>query len=69
METVAFNPSSHIQAAQYDAETKELVIRFPQASYLYADVPQDVVDGFSAAISAGSYLHASIKGRFVATKL
>lgn len=70
MEAVPFIGSSNIRSAQYDSATQELVISFiGGGTYSYAQVPQSVVDGFSAAPSAGSYLHAAIKGKFAATKL
>jgi hypothetical protein len=67
-QAIPFTESSHIKSATYDPDTQELIVSFPNASYSYAGVPQDVVDGFSAAPSAGSYLHANIK-RFPTTKL
>ena len=69
-QAIPFTASSHIVAATYDADTQELIITFPGGkSYSYAGVPQDVVDGFSADDSAGSYLHANIKGKYETTKL
>ena len=71
-QAIPFTASSHIVAATFDADTQELIITFPGVpelkSYSYAGVPQDVVDGFSAAPSAGSYLHANIK-KYPTTKL
>lgn len=68
-QAIPFAESSHLTAASYDPDTQELIVSFGKNSYSYAGVPQDVVDGFSAAPSAGSYLHASIKGKYETTKL
>jgi hypothetical protein len=68
-QAILFAESSHITAASYNPDTQELIVTFGKSSYSYAGVPQDVVDGFSAAPSAGSYLHANIKGKFETAKL
>jgi hypothetical protein len=69
-QAIPFTASSHItEPVTYDPDTRELIVSFGKNSYSYAGVPQDVVDGFSAAPSAGSYLHASIKGKYETTKL
>lgn len=69
-QAIPFTASSHIAAATYDSDTEELIVTFPGGkAYSYAGVPQDVVDGFSAAPSAGGYLHANIKGKYETTKL
>ena len=68
-QAIPFAESSHLKSASYDPDTQELIVGFSSGSYSYAGVPQDVVDGFSAAPGAGSYLHASIKGKYETTKL
>lgn len=57
--------SSMIGAVAYDAERRELHVRFTGGqTYVYADVPREVYDGLLAAGSAGQYLNASVKGRY-----
>ena len=57
--------SSNIEAIGYDADERELHVRFNYgAEYVYHDVPSDVVLGFLAASSKGKYLADHIKGKY-----
>lgn len=60
--------SSHIAAIGYDGST--LRVRFTNGTeYAYADVPPEAFDGLLAAKSVGAHFAATIRGRFVHTKL
>jgi len=66
---IPFPASSHVQGITFDDETGDLVVRFPKATYSYAQVDPQVADGFTDAPSAGKYLNDMIKPRYVATKV
>lgn len=54
--------SSHVKGASYDSDTQELAVTFPGGStYVYSGIPPEIAADFSAAPSAGSYLHKVIK--------
>ncbi len=58
-------PSSVIQSFVYDKEERRLVVRFVSGKvYTYDDVPAEMVDGFKAAASKGSYFNKVIRDRF-----
>jgi hypothetical protein len=58
-------PSSVIQSFVYDKEERRLVVRFVSGKvYTYNDVPADVVGGFTAAASKGTYFNDVIRDRF-----
>ena len=58
-------PSSVIQSFVYDKEEHRLVVRFVSGKvYSYDDVPADIVDGFRAAASKGSYFNEIIRDRY-----
>jgi hypothetical protein len=63
--------SSQIAAVGYDAETRELVIKFrasgrtAEAIYSYDGVPPELATGLIAAESPGAYFHRHIRhGQF-----
>jgi hypothetical protein len=57
--------SSVIQSFVYDKDERRLVVRFVSGKvYTYDDVPAEVVDGFSAAPSKGTYFNDVIRDRF-----
>ncbi len=61
--------SSHISSVKYDEDLQDLKIRFKKGgTYLYADVPQKVVEGLLAAPSKGKYFHAKIRKTYNYTK-
>ena len=58
-------PSSVIQSFVYDKEERRLVVRFVSGKvYTYDDVPAEIVDGFKAAASKGSYFNEVVRDRF-----
>jgi hypothetical protein len=58
-------PSSVIQSFVYDKEERRLVVRFVSGKiYTYDHVPADVVDGFRAATSKGTYFNDVVRNRF-----
>jgi hypothetical protein len=58
-------PSSVIRRFDYDPETRQLEVLFTTGRrYLYHDVPQAIVDDFSAAFSKGRYFNARIRDAF-----
>ena len=62
--------SSQVDSFRYDAGAKVLSVVFKGGGeYHYSGVPQDVVDGFKKAESAGKFLSGSIKGRFKFSKV
>ena len=57
--------SSAVEAVGYDAERRELRIRFTGgAVYAYVDVPQDTYRAFLDADSKGTFVNCEIKPRF-----
>lgn len=67
---IALKPveSSQIEAIGYDAETQTLAIQFNGGKkvYHYADVPQEVFDGFGNG-SAGKHFASAVRGKFTHT--
>lgn len=64
------DPGSNIEAHEYSPETGHLTVTFKGGrKYRYEDVPQDIADGMKGAQSKGSYMHASVIGKFTATKI
>jgi len=56
--------SSNLASAEYDPETREMVIKFRSgASYAYSDIDQSTYDDLLTASSPGSYFARWIKGR------
>jgi hypothetical protein len=58
--------SAAIEAAGYDAEARELYLRFRESheTYVYWPVPPEVYGEFLVAESKGTYLNREIKPRF-----
>lgn len=57
--------SSNIQSVGYDPEKRLLEVGFHRGEvYQYFGVPKQVYEGLLTAPSAGSYLHAHIKGKY-----
>jgi hypothetical protein len=55
--------SSAITRVEYDTDSQELLVTFPDGrTYSHIGVPQEVYDGLVNAPSAGRYYHAVIKG-------
>ena len=62
--------SSNIAGAHYDAAAKRLTIEFHSGGvHSYDEVPPHHYSGLLAAISAGKYFHAHIRGTYKSTKL
>jgi KTSC domain len=62
--------SSNIEMIGYDRDAKELTVVFKNGStYVYSDVPLEVYVAFDRAPSAGSFLAASIRGRYAFRKV
>jgi hypothetical protein len=58
-------PSTVIRAILYDAEAKDLVIRFQTGRcYAYEDVPPDTFEAMQAAFSKGEFFNTRIRDRF-----
>jgi KTSC domain len=61
--------SSTIKSVGYDPKSKTLEVEFNGGSvYHYHDVPKETHEGLVSAKSAGSYLHASVKGVYKHSK-
>jgi KTSC domain-containing protein len=70
LQLIPIPASSHILTVLYDDENMLLYIQFKRgAVYVYSQVPGDVADGFTQALSAGQYLETSIKGAFEFQKM
>jgi hypothetical protein len=62
--------SSMISSAEYDEETQDLDIYFPNGKiYRFSLVPLEIVEGFKNASSQGKYFNANIKGKYTSTIL
>lgn len=62
--------SKNIQSVGYDAESQTLEVEFNTgALYQYANVSQEIFDGFIGSDSKGKYFAANIKGRYSFSKL
>jgi len=62
--------SSNIDAIGYDADERELYVRFSSgAEYVYHNVPEGVVKEFLDASSKGKYLADNIKGVYAYEKI
>ena len=57
--------SSNVAAIGYDAEKRELHVRFKsrELPYVYHDVPPETHDALMKAESIGRHIHRHIKGR------
>jgi lysyl-tRNA synthetase class 2 len=61
----AVMPSSVIRRFKYDKTRHALVLTFVSGKvYLYADVPPDVFEDFSAAKSKGQFFNAHIRDQY-----
>ena len=57
--------SSAIERVAYDQRERRLTVWFIGGRrYVYSEVPRTVYEALCAAESAGTYLNASIKGRY-----
>jgi hypothetical protein len=62
--------SSNVKALRYDAEHRELRVRFlrhkeaSEPEYLYRGVPEDVARALFMAPSVGTFLAARVKGHY-----
>lgn len=57
--------SSNLNAMEYDTITNTLQLRFNTGDvYLYFGVPQQTVNELKFAVSAGTYFHRFIRGKF-----
>jgi KTSC domain-containing protein len=57
--------SSNIEAIGYDADARELWVRFISGdSYVYSDVPPATFEDIMRAPSKGSYLNREIKPNY-----
>lgn len=62
--------SSNLQAVGYDADSRELHVRFlNNDTYVYSDVPEELHQELLRAPSKGSFLNRAIKGTYVYRKL
>ena len=68
---LTFTPlnSSTAHAYHYDPESQVLTVRYKQADYAYADVPQHKADGLQAADSPHGYLLEHVKPHHTATRV
>jgi len=57
--------SSNLRGFDYEPRSRMLKITFTSGrTYVYNDVPQDVVDGLASAESPGRYFSSSIKDTY-----
>jgi KTSC domain len=56
--------SGNIRSFTYDHPTETLQIDFHRGSYLYFDVPKEIVVGMMGSESKGKYFQEFIKGKF-----
>ena len=57
--------SSHVDEIGYDAEAKELVVKFTNGrTAIYEEVPPEKASEIMAAPSIGEALSANIRGKF-----
>jgi lysyl-tRNA synthetase class 2 len=57
--------SSNLAGYDYQEDTRLLKITFQSGrTYIFNDVPQDVVDGLAQASSPGQYFNANIKNTY-----
>jgi len=62
IQNVEFKPSSNIASATWDDETLDFHVVFHHGGEgTYKNLPQNEVEAFSRADSAGKYLNANIK--------
>ncbi len=58
-------PSSVIRRFVYDTDKRELWIEFVSGRrYVYEDVPEDIAEALSLALSKGIYFNSRIRDRF-----
>lgn len=59
-------PSTVIADIDYDAETRVLAVTFVPTGqrYIYADVPEDLVEEFRSASSQGRFFNLRIRDQF-----
>lgn len=70
MTEVLIPRSENIASAEYDSQTKVLVLEFRDGrTYQYSGVPQEVWMGFQNAPSKGSYFFRQIRNRFQDTEV
>lgn len=64
IQNISFTPSSNIQGVLWNSETMTLTVTFKSGVYEYLQVPQEVAEGFSRALSATQYLRTAIQGQY-----
>jgi KTSC domain-containing protein len=61
MDRMTFN-SSNIQQAEYEAESRTLIVTFTNGKrYEYGEVPNTTWKAFKESASAGSFFHSNIR--------
>lgn len=61
--------SKNIQKCGHCSETMDLHVQFPNGTWVYSNVPEDVVQAFRNAKSPTGYLRQNIVGKYTAKKL
>ena len=62
--------TSPIREAVYDANHQKLIIQFADGSrYVYADVPERIMDELRSSESRGRYFNHEIRSKFEARRL
>lgn len=57
--------SSHIDQIHYDPETQALKVEYQNGKVsVYTSVPSHVADNVFGAVSVGTALHATVKGKY-----
>jgi hypothetical protein len=57
--------SSMIQAAGYDADKRQMSVKFNDGhTYVFSDVPNSVYDDLRSSDSAGGYFNSSVRGKY-----
>lgn len=70
MEFTAVTNSSAISGVHYDAELKELTIRFKHGTaHTYRGVPEEKYQGLMAAESIGQYFYQNIRNDYPSEKV
>lgn len=59
------HPSSHISSVGYDPETGTMAVEFAKGGvYHYSGVEAEIFNGLHSHVSAGSFFHEHVRGKY-----